>query len=150
MIVPYTSMFTWALPPMWRPGERLFTSHERDAQPDRSPISASGGDYPAEATGYFATDMEIEYHSPAIVGDRLGILQGGLVEVSLKETSVGRGAFLKNESSIVDEHGAALATMRTGMYVYEPLPSRPCGPRPASGTSWQTVGPGQVTVTLPR
>ena len=39
---PYTSILTFTIPAMWNPGQRLFTSHDRDAQPASSPIN---GDY---------------------------------------------------------------------------------------------------------
>lgn len=33
IIVPYMATLAWTLPPMWQPGETLFDSAERDAQP---------------------------------------------------------------------------------------------------------------------
>src|SRR5690606_31068682 len=36
--MPYTGVIAWTLPPAWVPGERLFDSDDRDAQPVTSRI----------------------------------------------------------------------------------------------------------------
>ena len=122
VIAPYTSTLVWSAPAMWRPGSTIFTSAERDAQPAGSPIRVSSPDFPAEATGYFATDMSLSFVRPPVVGDRLGRTRPRLVDVALKQTRVGRGAFLTSESEALDAAGLVVATMRSTMFVYEPLP----------------------------
>src|SRR5699024_11750675 len=40
VIAPYSSLYTWTLPPYWSPGsEKAFTSAERNAQPTYNPLS---------------------------------------------------------------------------------------------------------------
>jgi acyl dehydratase len=128
VVAPYTSMSTWTMSALWNPGSPLFESAARDAQPATGFLSTTAGQYPPGATGFFATDMAIGFVRPPIVGDRLGRRGGKLVDVALKETSVGRGAFLKTEAEIVDADEQTVATVWTGLYVYEPWPEA----RPAS------------------
>jgi acyl dehydratase len=125
IIAPYSSVTTWTIPPMWVPGAApVFTSAERDAQPARSPVApASGRPTPAPpTTGYFATDIEIEYFQPVIVGDRLSSSGRRLLSVVPKETSVGRGAFLIWETEVRNQRGELVAKMRNGTYNYNPHP----------------------------
>ncbi|MFN2538727.1 MAG: MaoC family dehydratase N-terminal domain-containing protein [Mycobacteriales bacterium] len=121
VVAPYTSLLTWSAPPMWKPGTCIFTSAERDAQPANSPIGISNQDLPPEATGYFATDMSLSFARPPVVGDRVGRRSPRLVDVALKETRVGRGAFLTSETDVVDAAGELLATTRSTLFVYEPV-----------------------------
>ena len=125
VVAPYSSVTTWTIPPMWTPGAPpVFTSAERNAQPERSPVgNVSARPTPAPpTTGYFATDIEIEYFQPVIVGDRLSSSGRRLVSVVPKETSVGRGAFLIWESEVRNQRGELVAKMRNGLYVYDPHP----------------------------
>lgn len=135
VIAPYTSTLMWCGPAMWEPGMRIFTSAERDAQPARSPIRVTSDDFPPEATGYFATDMSMTFARPPVVGDLLGRRRARLVDVALKQTRVGRGALLTSESDVVDLEGGRVATVRSTMFVYEPVPS----PLKASGTKAEPV-----------
>lgn len=148
IIAPYTSTSTWTRGPLWRPGSSTFTSPGRNAQPVGSVLSPTAtGQYPPRATGYFATDIAIAFVRPPFVGDRLGQRAGRLVDVSLKETSVGRGAFLKTESTIVDAARQTIATIQTGLFVYEPIPQR----RPRATASREaTEEQGNLAVVLGR
>src|SRR5699024_1135452 len=71
IIAPYSSLLTWRFSPYWTPGEKLFTEDERDAQPTNSPVAAMEIDIAPETTGYFWTNVEIDYINPIVVGDRL-------------------------------------------------------------------------------
>jgi acyl dehydratase len=123
VLAPCSSVTTWTIPPMWTPGAApVFTSAERDAQPERSPVTGTTA-RPTPApptTGYFATDIEIEYVQPVVVGDRLTSSGRRLVSVVPKETSVGRGAFLIWESEVRNQRGELVAKMRNGLYNYNP------------------------------
>jgi hypothetical protein len=121
IIAPYTSLMAFAIPPMWQPGGTLFTSDDRNAQPERSsvrPVFPPG--FPP-VTGYFATDMEFDYLRPATIGDVLRMEAGPLLSCEPKETSVGRGAFLRSEMRIVNQSGELLALVRSGAFFYDPI-----------------------------
>ncbi|HYZ57115.1 MAG TPA: MaoC family dehydratase N-terminal domain-containing protein [Streptosporangiaceae bacterium] len=123
IIAPYTATMQWAMPPMWSPGDPpLFTDDSRDAQPARSPIDNQDFPLGPKTTGYFATDMEMDFVRPVTVGERLGRRGHRLVSCTPKETTVGRGAFMKWESEIVDANGEVVMRMRTGTYAYQPHP----------------------------
>ena len=121
VIAPYASALMWTIPAMWSPGQVLFDSADRNAQPTTSPIMNKGLDLAPPTSGFFATDMEFDFVRAIIAGDHLG--ERGLVLLSCvpKQTSVGRGAFLTWQSEIVDEHGDVVARVRTGTYAYEPV-----------------------------
>ena len=71
-------------------------------------------------TGYFATDMEMDFVRPVTLGERLGRRGHRLLSCTPKETAVGRGAFMKWESEVVDADGEVVMRMRTGTYAYQP------------------------------
>jgi hypothetical protein len=119
--VPYTGAVSWTIPALWRPGDPpLFDDAARDAQPARSPINNSDPGPAPRTSGFFATDMEMDFLRPAVAGERLGTRGRRLVSCEVKETSVGRGAFLTFETEIVSDAGDVIARMRTGAYAYDP------------------------------
>lgn len=118
---PYTSVITFTMPAMWEPGRHLFTSDDRDAQPAYSPINGENLRLAPEITGFFATDMEIDFLRAPVVGDRLGRRGGVLRACVPKWTSVGRGAFLTVEAEVITETGDVVARIRNTMFAYEPV-----------------------------
>lgn len=114
---------TWVATPLWSPGkDTIYPNIERDYLP---PMERGGGAEPMPApptTAGFATDVEIEYHRPAYVGDRLWTTGARLISVMPKETSVGRGAFTITESYVYNQRNELIATMRRGAYQYVPNP----------------------------
>ncbi len=123
---PYTSVLTFTIPPMWNPGQQLFTSDERDAQPSSSPIN---GDYLRVAphiTGFFATDIEMDFIRPPVAGEHLSKRGNVLLSCLPKWISVGRGAFMTLESEVVTDDGEMVARIRNTVFAYEPV-----GPPPA-------------------
>jgi|GEM_PF-773622 len=123
VVAPATSLLSFALPAMWRPGEdTLFASDDRDAQPARTPINnAEPGPGPA-TTGFFATDIEIDFLRPVVVGERLGTRGRRLLSCVPRRTRVGRGAFSTFESDLVSDRGDVVARLRTSSYAYDPHP----------------------------
>ncbi len=141
----------------WRPGmSTRYPAPDRDAvildtelgidpEPPSPPYSST-----------FATDLEIEYHAPVCVGDRLTRSGRLLVGVVPRETSVGRGAFLTFESRLHNQHGDLVTVQRNGSYRYTPattiardgdedrpatsttasLPARELPPALASNVDW--------------
>lgn len=119
VIAPYSSLLTWTLPPYWNPGEKLFVQDGRDAQPENSPVTATFIDIAPETTGYFWTNVEVDYIKPIVVGDRLTRVGEVLTSCIPKETSVGRGAFLIWESRVVNEQ-EDVAVVRIETFNYNP------------------------------
>ncbi len=124
VVAPVSSVLSYTVPPMWSPGEStLFGEHDPDAQPLRSPID-NPNPGPAPATsGFFATDISIDFLRPVVVGERLGQRGRRLLSCMPKETAVGRGAFSTTETDIVSDRGDVVAVMRTGTYAYNPFGS---------------------------
>jgi acyl dehydratase len=124
--LPYTGVMTWSIPTMWSPGEPpLFDDDSRDAQPARSPINNADPGPAPPTSGFFATDLEMDFLRPVRAGERIARRGRTLLSCTPKETSVGRGAFLTWESEFINDHGEVLARMRTGTYAYQPHPARP-------------------------
>ena len=132
VVAPSTSILMYTLPPMWSPGEpTLFESAERNAQPVRSPINNDDPGPAPHTTGFFATDLEMDFLRPVIVGEKLGSRGRRLLSCLPKETRVGRGAFCTHESEIVSESGDVVARMRTSTYAYNPHPASEAADTPS-------------------
>ncbi len=120
VLVPTSALPTFALGPMWRPGEVFFTSADRNAQPAASVLRWITSPLEPPTTGYFATNFDVDYLLPAVVGDRLLRRGARLLGCLPKETKVGRGAFLTWESEIVNQRREVVARLRTTFYRYNP------------------------------
>jgi hypothetical protein len=118
--MPYTGVVAWTLPAAWRPGETLFDSDDRDAQPVRTDINNTDLDLGPPTTGFFGTDIEVDFLRPVVVGERIGRRGKKLLSCTPKETAVGRGAFMTWESDIVSDQGDVVARIRIGTYTYVP------------------------------
>jgi hypothetical protein len=106
---------------MWRPGEpALYADPDPDAQPVRSPINNEDMPLGPRTTGFFATDLSIEFIRPLVAGERVGRRGRRLVSCTPKETKMGRGAFLTWESELVTDSGEVIARLRNGTYAYNP------------------------------
>jgi acyl dehydratase len=125
IIAPTTSIQTFSLPPMWQPGQTIFTSAERDAQPSNGALSGFKTPLEPPTTAYFATDYEVEYLCPVTVGDRLHRRGATLLACLPKETKVGRGAFLIWASEIRNQRDEVVARMRTTWLRYNPHGAEP-------------------------
>ena len=114
---------TWIETGIWRAGESAaWPVPDRDALPARR-AQAEGAIAPPTppTTAGFATDIEIEYHRDAYVGDRLTSSGNKLISCLPKQTSVGRGAFQIFESYVHNQQGELIATIRRGLYSYVPF-----------------------------
>jgi hypothetical protein len=124
VIAPYSAGLSFSLPAMWQPGDpELYDDPDPDAQPARSPINNQDMPLGPVTTGFFATDMSIEFTRPLAVGERVGRRGRTLVSCVPKETAVGRGAFLTWESELVTDSGEVVARIRNGTYAYNPHPA---------------------------
>lgn len=117
---PCSAILSFTVAPMWQPGETIFTSDERNAKPATKATAGLQAPMEPATTGHFATDIEIEYFTPAVIGDRLTRRGALLLACEPKETRVGRGAFLTWESEVVNQRGELVARMRIGSFRYNP------------------------------
>ena len=105
----------------WRPG---MSTRYPAADPDAVILDTELGVDPEPPgppyTATFATDIEIEYHAPVSVGDRLTRSGRRLVAVVPRETRVGRGAFLTFESRLHNQRGELVTVQRNGSLRYTP------------------------------
>lgn len=121
VIAPYTAVMPFSVPAMWQPGEpTLYDDPGHDAQPARSPINNQDMPLGPPTTGFFATDVEIDFVRPLVVGERVGRRGRRLVSCAPKETSMGRGAFLTWQAELVTDGGDIVGYVRTGSYAYNP------------------------------
>jgi len=121
VIAPYTQALSYSIPAMWQPGEAtLYQDPAPDAQPARSPINNDDMPLGPKTTGFFATDIELDFVRPVVVGERVGRRGHLLVSCTPKETSMGRGAFMTWQSELVTDDGDVIGYVRTGTYAYTP------------------------------
>lgn len=118
--MPATGVITWTIPAAWRPGETLFASADRDAQPVYSAINNDDMPLGPKTTGFFGTDIELDFLRPVVAGERIGRRGKKLVSCTPKETAVGRGAFMTWESDVITTEGEVVARLRVGTYAYVP------------------------------
>ena len=124
---------TWLDAALWRPGlgSRYPSNHPHVDVPRERVTEAPSPPTPPTTVG-FATDVEIEYFEPPVVGDRLTVRGRKLVSCTPRETRVGRGAFMVWEREVINQDGARVALIRNGGYSYVPFESsdEASSPRP--------------------
>ena len=119
VIAPYSGLSTWVSIGVWRPGDDpVHLGNGRDEQPRWRSEGRRPRQPGPDVDGIFATDIDIEYHRPFVVGERLSLVGRKLISVVPKQTSVGRGAFLTFESEVRNEQDELIATQRLCMYRY--------------------------------
>ncbi|MFV0459257.1 MAG: MaoC family dehydratase N-terminal domain-containing protein [Actinomycetales bacterium] len=126
--MPYTGVISWTIPVAWNPGEVLFDSAERDAQPVITRINSPELGIGPRTTGFFGTDIDVDFERPVLIGERIGRRGRRLVSCVPKETGVGRGAFLTWESDVITTEGEVVARIRVGTYAYVPATDYEAGP----------------------
>ncbi|GEN35341.1 FAS1-like dehydratase domain-containing protein [Aneurinibacillus danicus] len=121
VIAPYSSLLTWLIPPYWKPGMHVFNTADRNAPAAESPLLQIETDLAPKTPCYFATDIEVDYIKPILVGERLCRVGDVLLSCIPKETKVGRGAFMVWETKVQNEKEELVAIVRIGTYHYFPL-----------------------------
>ncbi|MBI2961943.1 MAG: MaoC family dehydratase [Betaproteobacteria bacterium] len=125
VIAPFSSYLSLTIPAIWRPGKSVFTSAEPHAQPESdNPIAGIGTKLAPPTSGYFATDLEIEYLKPVLLGDRLCRAGRKLLSCEPKETKVGCGAFTCWETEIRNQDDEIVALLRLTVFSYNPHPEQ--------------------------
>lgn len=145
---------TWTDLGQWHPGE---PTNYPNAEPNYNNINrnwAGRGEVEMPTpptTAGFATDIEIEYFEPVVVGDRLTRTGRKLLSVLPRETSVGRGAFMVWETDVNNQRGETVAKLRNGGYLYVPKP-RAEGAAAASTAAARPAAPSGpiMTATPPK
>lgn len=120
--MPATGVIAWTIPAAWQPGQVLFDSADRDAQPVHSAINNADMTLGPRTTGFFGTDIEVDFLRDVVAGERIGRRGKTLLSCKPKETAVGRGAFMTWESEIVTEELEVVGRIRIGTYAYIPHP----------------------------
>jgi hypothetical protein len=162
IVAPFSGISsTWLDAGQWKPSD---PSRYPNADPNwNSPppgLGGGGAAIPAPPTqSGIATDIEIEYFEPAVVGDRLTRRGRKLLSVRPRETRVGRGAFVVWETEVVNQRGELVAQLRNGGYSYvinpkataekvaqESAPLMPAGPimNPLPATHAEGLTPRSV------
>lgn len=121
--MPATGVIAWTIPAAWQPGQVLFASADRDAQPVHSAINNADMTLGPRTSGFFGTDIEVDFLRDVVAGERIGRRGKTLLSCTPKETAVGRGAFLTWESEIVTEQLEVVGRIRIGTYAYVPHPT---------------------------
>lgn len=113
---------TWLDAGLWRPGlgSRYPSAHPHVDIPRERVADAPNPPMPPTTVG-FATEVEIEYFEPPVVGDRLTVRGRKLMSCNPRETRVGRGAFMVWEREVVNQDGVRVALIRNGGYSYVPF-----------------------------
>jgi hypothetical protein len=124
VVAPATSLRTLAFPAAWSPGDAAnFTDPARDAQPERTVLGGDRAGFEPAMSGFFQADLSIELLIPVVAGDRLTWPSRHLLlGCEPKETSVGRGAFVRTRSDLRNHRGEVVARFTGTTYAYEPRP----------------------------
>lgn len=118
--MPFTGALAWTIPVAWSPGEVLFDTDDRNAQPVHTAINNADMPIGPKTTGFFGTDIDVELHREVVAGERIGRRGRRLLSCVPKETAVGRGAFMTWESDIVSDRDEVVGSIRIGTYAYLP------------------------------
>lgn len=124
--VPLSLLRTFTFPAAWAPGDPPnFTGAAHDAQPQRSAIQGERTGHEPPVTGYFQVDLSIEALRPVVVGDRLSWpTRHELLGCDVKETGVGRGAFIRTRSHPHNQRVEPVARFEGTMFIYDPSAPR--------------------------
>ncbi|WP_413300993.1 MaoC family dehydratase N-terminal domain-containing protein [Bacillus sp. 1P10SD] len=121
VIAPYSSLLTWLIEPYWKPDMHVFNTAERNAPAVESPLLQIETAVAPKTPCYFATDIEVDYVKPILVGDRLCRVGDVLLSCTPKETKVGRGAFMVWETKVQNQKEELVAVVRISTYHYFPV-----------------------------
>lgn len=115
VVAPSTMVFTYGLPAYWAPGDDAAGITD---EPRQIPIPVIF-DVPAPCTLSFASNIDIEFFDPMIVGDRIS-RTSKLVDIAHKELRVGKGAFLTQEDTYTNQDGKVVAVVMLTIFRFVP------------------------------
>ena len=115
VIAPSTMVFSYGLAPYWQPGD----PHARPGdEPRQVPIPVIF-DVPAPCTLSFASNIDVEFFEPMVVGDHI-TRRSRLVDIQHKELRVGKGAFLKQEDTYQNQRNEKVALVELTIFRFVP------------------------------
>ena len=125
VVAPWSSIQqTFTYNSFWRPGQP--TRFPGDTHKDAGTSNATMPDEreeplpkPPPSTG-IVTDIQIEFFEPVCIGDNLTAKGSKLVNVRVRETRIGYGAFMNRENEIFNQRGELVARMNRGGFSYNP------------------------------
>ena len=125
--VPWSAVLqTFTYTGYWRPGEQTRFSVGTDVNAMTANV-ASPGEEETEAlppmppvTNSIRTDMQNEYFEPVCVGDKITVKGNKLVNVRVRDTRIGYGAFINRQSEYYNQRGELVARSTQGSYFYNP------------------------------
>lgn len=115
VVAPSTMVFTYGLPAYWSPGDPYAQIGDK---PRQIPIPVIF-DVPAPCTLSFASNIDMEFFEPMVVGDRIN-RTSRLVNIAHKELRVGRGAFMTQEDTYTNQDGAMVAVVQLTIFRFSP------------------------------
>lgn len=111
VVAPDSMVFTYGMSPYWKGGD----PHEQVGdEPRQIPIPVIF-DVPAPCNLSFASNVDVEYHSPMYVGDRIS-RTSRLVSINRKSLRVGEGAFMRQEDTYTNQRGETVAVVNLDIF----------------------------------
>lgn len=125
VVAPWSSIQqTFTYNSFWRPGQptRFPPALHKDAASANAAMPEDREEpvpKPVTTTG-IVTDISIEFFEPVCVGDKLTAKGSKLVNVRVRETRIGYGAFMNRENEMFNQRGQLVARMNRGGFSYNP------------------------------
>ncbi len=111
VIAPDNMIFTYGLPAYWQNGDPY---EQPNAEPRQIPIPVIF-DVPAPCNLSFASNIDVEYLAPMLVGDRI-TRTSRLVSINRKTLRVGDGAFLRQEDTYTNQRDEIVAIVTLDIF----------------------------------
>lgn len=115
VVAPNTMVFSYGLPAYWSPGD---ANAQMGDEPRQIPIPVIF-DVPAPCTLSFASNIDMEFLEPLVVGDRVS-RTSRLVNIEHKELRVGNGAFMTQEDTYRNQRGGKVAVVLLTIFRFSP------------------------------
>jgi hypothetical protein len=115
VIAPSTMVFSYGLPAYWSPGDEPAKMGD---EPRQIPIPVIF-DVPAPCTLSFASNIDMEFFEPMIVGDVI-TRTSRLTSIEHKELRVGKGAFMTQEDTYLNQNGDTVAVVHLTIFRFNP------------------------------
>ncbi|MFK7957551.1 MAG: MaoC family dehydratase N-terminal domain-containing protein [Lysobacterales bacterium] len=115
VIAPSTMVFTYGLPAYWSPGDDHAAQGD---EPRQIPIPVIF-DVPAPCTLSFASNIDMEFFAPMVVGDRIRRVSR-LASIHHKELRVGKGAFMAQEDTYTNQNDEVVAVVMLTIFRFSP------------------------------
>jgi acyl dehydratase len=119
-IAPSTMVFTYGMAAYWAPGD---PPAKQGDEPRQIPIPVIF-DVPAPCTLSFASNIDMEFFTPMVVGDRISRVSR-LTDIQYKELRVGKGAFLTQEDTYTNQNFDLVARVLLTIFRFSPPSSEP-------------------------